>query len=90
MRTRCERPLQLPLLACAAAGCSTWKSLSGSEKGAAIGAGIGGMAGALVSGGILAPAGAAVGGALLGHELGEKRDERPVSLGQAPRSDQRR
>jgi len=61
----------------ATAGCATWDSMSNSEKGTAIGAGIGGLAGAAVSGGVLAPAGAAIAGGLLGYELGEDQDGAP-------------
>jgi osmotically inducible lipoprotein OsmB len=71
------------VVTCGVAGCGTWTAMSDPEKGAAIGAGIGGMAGALVSGGILAPAGAAVGGALVGHEVGEREDGRPLTVGRA-------
>jgi len=51
------------------AGCSTWDGMSKTEKGTAVGAGVGALGGAAVSGGsaLGTAAGAAVGG-VAGHE----------------------
>lgn len=59
-----------------AAGCSTWDSMSGAEKGTAIGAAAGGVAGNAVIGGPLGTVGGAVAGGVVGHEVGENRDRR--------------
>jgi osmotically inducible lipoprotein OsmB len=58
------------------AGCSTWNKLDESEKGAVIGAGVGGAAGAVVSDGspLGTAAGAAVGG-VVGHEVGKRQEK---------------
>ncbi len=58
------------------AGCSTWDSLSGAEKGTAVGAAVGGVAGNAVVGGPLGTAGGAVVGGVVGHEVGKDRDRR--------------
>ena len=57
-----------------AAGCSTWDGLSRAEKGAVIGAGVGGVAGNVVSGGsTLGTLGGAAVGGVVGHEVERRK-----------------
>lgn len=61
----------------AMAGCSTWEGLSRAEKGAVVGAGVGGVAGNAVSGGsTLGTLGGAAIGGVIGHEVGERQRDR--------------
>lgn len=56
--------------------CSTWDGLSEREKGAAIGAGVGGVAGAAVTdGGVLGTVGGAAVGGVIGHEVGKRQED---------------
>ena len=61
------------LLVVGLSGCSTWDNMSGREKGAVVGAGVGGVAGSVLTGGsaIGTVGGAAVGG-VVGHEVGKR------------------
>ncbi len=65
------------LLCCGTlAACSTWEGLSEREKGAAIGAGVGGVAGAAVTdGGVLGTVGGAAVGGVVGHEIGKRQED---------------
>ncbi|MBX6318463.1 MAG: glycine zipper 2TM domain-containing protein [Pigmentiphaga sp.] len=61
-------------LVVAATGCSTWDSMSGREKSAVVGAGLGGVAGAAISdGGILGTVGGAAIGGVVGDQVGKRR-----------------
>lgn len=72
--SRIAAMLTAVVLAVAAGGCSTWDRMSSADKGAVIGAGVGGVAGSAVSNGsaVGTVGGAAVGG-VIGHEVGKKR-----------------
>ena len=60
---------------CALSACSTWEGMSEREKGAAIGAGVGGVAGAAVTdGGVLGTVGGAAVGGVVGHEVGRRQE----------------
>lgn len=60
----------------AMAACSTWSGLSDAQKGAVIGAGVGGVAGAAATdGGVLGTVGGAAVGGVVGHEVGKRRDK---------------
>lgn len=63
----------------AISGCSTWRKLNDTERGAVIGGGSGAVIGNAVTGGVggtvLGGAAGAAGGALIGNEL-EERDRR--------------
>jgi osmotically inducible lipoprotein OsmB len=57
--------------------CSTWEGLSKSEKGAVIGAGVGGVAGAVVTdGGVLGTVGGAAVGGVVGNEVGKRQEKK--------------
>lgn len=61
-------------LVIALSGCATWDSLSGRQKSAAIGAGVGGVAGAVVTGGgVLGTVGGAAIGGVIGDQVGKPR-----------------
>lgn len=63
------------LFGCMLSACSTWDGLSEREKGAAIGAGVGGVAGSAVSdGSVLGTVGGAAVGGVVGHEVGKRRE----------------
>ena len=70
-----RRVLAVALAATLAGGCAQWDRLSGSEKGAVIGAGTGAAVGNAVGGGTLGTLGGAAAGGVIGHEVG-KREER--------------
>lgn len=58
----------------AAAGCSTWDSMSGRQKGAVTGAGVGGVAGAAITGGsVLGTVGGAAIGGVVGDQIGKRQ-----------------
>ncbi len=58
----------------AAAGCSTWDSMSSRQKGAVTGAGVGGVAGAvLTDGSVLGTVGGAAIGGVVGDQIGKRR-----------------
>ncbi|GAA5236808.1 glycine zipper 2TM domain-containing protein [Verticiella sediminum] len=62
------------LVALAATGCSTWDSMSGRQKGAVTGAGVGGVAGAAISdGSVLGTVGGAAIGGVVGDQVGKRR-----------------
>jgi len=62
------------LLAATAAGCSSWDGMSGRQKSAVTGAGIGGVAGAVVTnGGVLGTVGGAAIGGVIGDQVGKRR-----------------
>jgi len=62
------------LVAVAAAGCSSWDSMSGRQKSAVTGAGVGGVAGAVISnGGVLGTVGGAAIGGVIGDQVGKNR-----------------
>lgn len=64
------------VLGCMLGACSTWEGMSEREKGAAIGAGVGGVAGAAVTdGGILGTVGGAAVGGVVGHEVGKRQED---------------
>lgn len=64
------------LCGCTLAACSTWDGLSEREKGAAIGAGVGGVAGAAVTdGSVLGTVGGAAVGGVVGHEVGKRQED---------------
>ncbi|HLU77179.1 MAG TPA: glycine zipper 2TM domain-containing protein [Burkholderiales bacterium] len=64
------------MLGCAVSACSTWEGMSEREKGAAIGAGVGGVAGAAATdGGILGTVGGAAIGGVVGHEVGKRQED---------------
>ena len=54
------------------AGCSTWDNLSNRERGAVIGAGVGGVAGAAVTDSTIGTLGGAAVGGVVGHEIGRR------------------
>ena len=60
--------------ALASAGCSTWESLSHSEQGTVVGAGVGGLAGNAIAGNALGTLGGAAVGGVIGHEIGRSQD----------------
>jgi osmotically inducible lipoprotein OsmB len=58
----------------ASTGCATFEGMSNTEKGGAIGAGVGAVGGAAVSnGGVLGTVGGAAGGGVIGNEVGKRR-----------------
>lgn len=61
-------------------GCSTWRKLNNTEKGAIIGGGTGAAVGSALTGGaggtVLGGAAGAVGGGLIGNEVDEDRRRR--------------
>lgn len=60
------------LVSVAAAGCSTWDSMSSRQKGAVTGAGVGGVAGAAITGGsVLGTVGGAAIGGIVGDQIGK-------------------
>jgi osmotically inducible lipoprotein OsmB len=60
------------LLALAAAGCSSWDSMSHRQKSTVTGAGIGGVAGAVITnGGVLGTVGGAAIGGVIGNQVGK-------------------
>ncbi len=62
------------VVAIAATGCSTWDSMSGRQKGAVTGAGVGGVAGAAITnGGVLGTVGGAAIGGVVGDQIGKRR-----------------
>lgn len=64
------------LMGCAVSACSTWEGLSEREKGAAIGAGVGGVAGSAISdGSVLGTVGGAAVGGVVGHEVGKRQED---------------
>lgn len=64
------------VLAFGASGCASWNDLNSGQKGAAIGAGVGGVTGAVVTdGGVLGTVGGAAVGGVVGHEVGKRRDD---------------
>ena len=64
------------VLGCMLSACSTWDGMSEREKGAAIGAGVGGVAGAAATdGGILGTVGGAAIGGVVGHEVGKRQED---------------
>lgn len=58
----------------AAAGCSTWDSMSSADKGTAAGAAVGGVVGHSVGGGVLGTVGGAAVGGVVGREVGKRQD----------------
>jgi osmotically inducible lipoprotein OsmB len=59
----------------ALAGCSTWDSMTGREKAAVTGAGVGGVVGAAVTGGgVLGTVGGAAIGGVVGDQIGKHND----------------
>ena len=76
------RVITVLVLTIGLSGCSTWRKLDNTEKGAVIGTGSGAAVGAAVTGGSAAGAligGAAggLGGGVIGHEVDEdERDKR--------------
>lgn len=68
------KALALCTLAVAMAGCSTWDSMSGRQKSAVTGAGIGGVAGAVITdGGVLGTVGGAAIGGVVGDQIGKHK-----------------
>jgi len=62
------------LVSLAAAGCSSWDSMSHRQKSAVTGAGIGGVAGAVITnGGVLGTVGGAAIGGVIGDQIGKNR-----------------
>lgn len=62
------------LVAMATAGCSSWDGMSGRQKGAVTGAGLGGVAGAVITnGGVLGTVGGAAIGGVVGDQVGKGR-----------------
>jgi len=62
------------LVAAATAGCSSWDNMSGRQKSAVTGAGVGGVAGAVISdGGVLGTVGGAAIGGVIGDQIGKNR-----------------
>ena len=62
------------VLAFTMAGCSTWDNMSGREKSAATGAGVGAVGGAVLSnGGVLGTVGGAAIGGVIGDQVGKRR-----------------
>ncbi len=62
------------LLAFTMAGCSSWDSMSGRQKSAVTGAGIGAVGGAVISnGGVLGTVGGAAIGGVIGDQVGKNR-----------------
>ena len=58
------------LLVVGLSGCSTWDNMSSREKGAVVGAGVGGVAGSvLTNGSTLGTVGGAAVGGVVGHEV---------------------
>lgn len=64
------------IFGCILSACSTWEGMSERERGAAIGAGVGGVAGAAVTdGGVLGTVGGAAVGGVVGHEVGKRQED---------------
>ena len=64
----------IALVVAATAGCSSWDNMSGRQKSAVTGAGVGGVAGAVVSnGGVLGTVGGAAIGGVIGDQIGKNR-----------------
>ena len=62
------------LVVAASAGCSSWDNMSGRQKSAVTGAGVGGVAGAVISnGGVLGTVGGAAIGGVIGDQIGKNR-----------------
>ncbi len=60
-----------------ATGLSACAGMSGSEKGTLIGAGAGAVAGSVITGGNpIGIIGGAAAGGIIGHEVGERKDDR--------------
>ena len=58
-------------------GLSACAGMSSTEKGTLVGAGTGAVAGGMISGGNpIGIVGGAVAGGIIGHEVGERRDDR--------------
>jgi osmotically inducible lipoprotein OsmB len=61
----------------AATGCSTWDSMSQSDKATVGGAAVGGVVGAAVTGGgVLGTVGGAAAGGLIGNQVEKERERR--------------
>jgi osmotically inducible lipoprotein OsmB len=71
-----KKLLAVGIVAVMAAGCSTWDSMSRSEKGTVIGAGAGAAVGNATVGGPLGTIGGAAAGGVVGHEVGRRQDEK--------------
>ena len=69
-----------PIVIMVLSGCSTWRKLNDTEKGAVIGGGTGAAVGNLVSPGIggtvVGGAAGALGGGLIGNEMDEDKKRR--------------
>tara|TARA_R110000851_G_scaffold165169_1_gene309670 strand:+ start:18562 stop:18855 length:294 start_codon:yes stop_codon:yes gene_type:complete len=66
----------LMVFAGAMAGCSTWDNMSGREKAAATGAGVGGVVGAAATGGgVLGTIGGAAVGGVVGDQVGKHNSD---------------
>ncbi|MBS1191499.1 MAG: osmotically inducible lipoprotein precursor [Rhodocyclaceae bacterium] len=66
--------LSAVMIAASVGGCSTWDSMSKTEKGTVIGAGVGGVAGAAATdNSALGTVGGAAVGGVIGHEVGKRQ-----------------
>jgi len=71
---RLAKCFAIGLVVAATAGCSSWDSMSGRQKSAVTGAGVGGVAGAVISnGGVLGTVGGAAIGGVIGDQVGKNR-----------------
>jgi len=71
---RLSKVCAVALVAFAAAGCSSWDSMSSRQKSTVTGAGLGGVAGAVITnGGVLGTVGGAAVGGVIGDQVGKRR-----------------
>lgn len=71
-----KKLIAVGFVAAMAAGCSTWDSMSGKEKGTVIGGAAGAAVGNAAVGGPLGTIGGAAVGGVVGHEVGKHQDEK--------------
>ena len=72
--TTWTKTLAVFALAASMAGCSSWDGMSGRQKSAVTGAGLGGVAGAVITGGgVLGTVGGAAIGGVIGDQVGKHR-----------------
>lgn len=64
------------VLSLALSGCATWDNLSEREKGAVVGAGVGGVIGGATTDSAVGTLGGAAVGGVVGHEIGKRQEKR--------------
>jgi len=73
-RSEIATALVAVMIAVSASGCSTWNSMSSTQKGTVGGAAVGGVVGAAATdGSVLGTVGGAAVGGVVGHEVGKKQ-----------------